>query len=159
MRRFIQAAVASAAAFVCLFVHAQDDRPESRAGFQLSQNRITFSPQVPFAELELTVAGAGVHWQRRSGSASSVSFTLSDADLSDGLYRYELIASPAYDEAAWEAAEGDAEALQALEAEERAQSFRLAGRFRVVDGELKTLRREEDERAEMRSEQNWGIDR
>lgn len=63
-------------------------------------------------------------------------FTTFDQALTDGQYRFELIASPQYDAQAWEFARGDPGLMRDLEAIERAETYRQTGRFEVVQGRI-----------------------
>ncbi len=53
---------------------------------------ITLYPQVSYAQLELTVAGNDIYWQKKYGQGEVATFSTSDEALTDGQYRYELIA-------------------------------------------------------------------
>ncbi len=97
---------------------------------------ITLYPQVPYVQLELTVAGNDVYWQKTWGQGEAATFSTSDEVLTDGQYRFELIASPPYDEEAWEYAREDPELKHELEVLERAGTYRQTGRFKVLQGQI-----------------------
>jgi len=99
-------------------------------------NAITLYPQVPYVQLELTVAGNDIYWQQTWGPGEVATFSTSDEALADGQYRFELIASPQYDEEAWEFAREDPELLHDLEVLERAGTYRQTGRFEVLRGQI-----------------------
>ncbi len=99
-------------------------------------NAITLYPQVPYVQLELTVAGNDVYWQQTYGPGEAATFSTSDEVLTDGQYRFELIASPPYDEEAWEYAREDPELKHELEVLERAGTYRQTGRFKVLQGQI-----------------------
>jgi len=97
---------------------------------------ITLYPQVPYVQLELTVAGNDIYWQQTYGPGEVATFSTSDEVLTDGQYRFELIASPQYDQEAWEFARDDPELKHELEVLERAGTYRQTGRFEVVQGQI-----------------------
>ena len=111
---------------------------------------ITLYPQVSYAQLELTIAGNDTYWQKKYGQGEVAMFTTSDKALSDGQYRFELIASPPYDSEAWEFARDDLELMRDLEAIERAETYRQTGRFEVVQGRIMLIINP-DESADARS--------
>jgi hypothetical protein len=87
----------------------------------------------------LTVAGNDINWQQTWGQGEVATFSTSDEYLADGQYRFELIASPAYDEEAWEYAREDPELKHELEVLERAGTYRQTGRFEVQQGQIVLL--------------------
>jgi predicted HAD superfamily Cof-like phosphohydrolase len=97
---------------------------------------ISLYPQVPYAQLELTVAGNDVYWQKIYGPGEVATFSTMDKALPDGQYRFELIASPAYDEEAWEYAREDPALKHELDVLERAETYRQTGRFEVLQGQI-----------------------
>jgi hypothetical protein len=111
---------------------------------------ITLYPQVSYAQLELTVAGNDVYWQKKYGQGEVATFSTFNKVLPDGQYRYELIASPPYDEEAWEFAREDPELRHELEVLERAGTYRQTGRIEVVQGRIELIT-EPDESADARS--------
>ena len=111
---------------------------------------ITLYPQVSYAQLELTIAGNDIYWQKKYGQGEAVTFSTSDDVLTDGQYRFELIASPPYDEEAWEFARDDPALRHELEVIERAETYRQTGRFEVVQGRIMLIT-DPDESADARS--------
>jgi hypothetical protein len=111
---------------------------------------ITLYPQVPYVQLELTIAGNDVYWQQTYGQHEVATFSTFDQVLADGQYRFELIASPAYDEEAWEFAREDSELRHELEVLERAGTYRQTGRFEVVQGRIELIT-DPDESTDARS--------
>lgn len=109
---------------------------EPVASVHFGVSSILFSPKVSYAELSLTVVGPGVYEQQTLQPGKSVSF--SGSVLQDGNYKYELVASPPFDQQAWEQAErdGDQAALDALERDEQAHTYRQTGSFKVVRGQI-----------------------
>ncbi len=99
-------------------------------------NAITLYPQVPYVQLELTVAGNDIYWQKTYGPGEVATFSTFDEVLADGQYRIELIASPPHDEEAWEYAREDPELKHELEVLERAGTYRQTGRFEVLQGQI-----------------------
>ncbi len=97
---------------------------------------ITLYPQVPYVQLELTVAGNDIYLQQTYGPGEVATFSTFDEVLTDGQYRFELIASPQYDKEAWEFARKDPELRHDLEVLERAGTYRQTGRFEVVQGQI-----------------------
>ncbi len=111
---------------------------------------LTLYPQVSYAQLELTIAGNDIHWQKKYGQGEAAKFSTLDKALTDGQYRFELIASPPYDKEAGEFARNDTELMSDLEAIERAETYRQTGRFEVVQGRI-VLITDPDESADVRS--------
>ena len=142
MRQYIRVTLWAAVLALCGFGQAQAN--DTVADVQFTPDSIWFNPSVSYAQLELTVGGNGFYWQRKYGAGESASFSTSDAVLADGQYRYELIASPPHDEQDREASREDTEALQALEAAKRANTYRQWGRFEVVQGQLMAPQEPED---------------
>jgi hypothetical protein len=111
---------------------------------------INLYPQVSYAQLELTIAGNDIYWQKKYGQGEVATFSTFDKVLADGQYRFELIASPPYDEEAWEFARNDPEMRRELEVLEQAETYRQTGRFEVVQGRIMLIT-DEDESTDARS--------
>lgn len=109
------------------------------ADIESRSDSISFYPQVSYAQLELTVAGGDVYWQQRYGEGEIATFSIFDEVLSDGFYRFELVASPPYDKEAWEMAKKDMALKRDLEVIERSETYKQTGRFEVVDGQIVIL--------------------
>jgi hypothetical protein len=104
---------------------------------EVGGGELFITPNVPYAELQVTVAGDGVYWQKNYSSDERASVSLSEIGIvSDGSYGYEIIAAPEVDAEAWVAAEGDEAAEQSLEAEESARTYLQQGGFQVVSGQV-----------------------
>jgi hypothetical protein len=104
---------------------------------EVGVGELFITPSVPYAELQVTVAGGNVYWQKRFAPDERVNVLLTEIGVvSDGSYGYEIIAAPAIDKAAWEAAEGDEAAEQRLDAEEAASTYLQQGGFQVVSGQV-----------------------
>ena len=125
---------------------------EHVATVEATPGSLTLYPQVAYAQLKLTIAGNAIYWQKQYGPGEAATFTTFDKALPDGQYRFELIASPPYDNKAWEFARDDPELLRELESLERAETYRETGRFEVVQGWI-VLTTEPDESADERSNQ------
>ena len=120
------------------------------AAVEVMPGSLTLYPQVPYAQLELTIAGKDVYWQKKYAQGEAATFSTSDQVLTDGQYRFELIASPPYDEEAWEFARDDPELRHDLEVIERAETYRQPGRFEVVQGRIELIT-DPDESADARN--------
>jgi hypothetical protein len=111
---------------------------------------INLYPQVSYAQLELTIAGNDIYWQKKYGQGEAATFSTFDKALADGQYRFELIASPPYDEEAWEFARDNPELRHEMEVLERATTYRQTGRFEVTQGQIMLIT-DPDESAETRN--------
>jgi hypothetical protein len=111
---------------------------------------ITLYPKVSYAQLELTIAGNDIYWQKKYGEGEAATFSTVDEVLTDGQYRFELMASPPYDKEAWEFARDDPDLSHELEVLERAETYRQTGRFEVVQGRI-VLITNPDESADVRN--------
>ncbi len=111
---------------------------------------LTLYPLVSHAQLELTIAGNDIYWQKNYGRGEAATFSTFNKVLPDGQYHFELIASPPYDTEAWEFARDDPELRHELEVLERAETYRQTGRFEVVQGRI-VLITNPDEPADMRN--------
>ncbi len=120
------------------------------AAVEALPDSLTLYPQVSYAQLELTIAGNDIYWQKKYGQGEAATFSTFDKILPDGQYRFELIASPPYDKEAWEFARDDPELMRELESLERAETYRQTGRFEVVQGRI-VLITDPDESTDVRS--------
>lgn len=120
------------------------------ADVEVLPDSINLYPQASYAQLELTIAGNDIYWQKKYGQGEAARFSTFDKALADGQYRFELIASPPYDEETWEFARDDPELRHDLEVLERAETYRQTGRFEVVQGQI-ILITDEDESTDARN--------
>lgn len=124
-------------AFVAFLISANQAVAADRVAYiETISDAINFYPEVPYAQLELTVAGDNFYWQKKYREGEIAMFSSFDEALPDGHYRYELIASPPYDKEAWELARDDRKLMRDLEVIERAETYRQFGRFEVVQGQI-----------------------
>ena len=68
---------------------------ERVATVEATPGSLTLYPQVAYAQLELTIAGNAIYWQKKYGPGEAATFTTFDKTLPDGQYRFELIQTEA----------------------------------------------------------------
>ena len=137
--------------FIALLIPALNGGAADRvADVEAMPDSLTLYPQVSYAQLELTIAGDDIYWQKKYGQGEVATFSTFNKVLPDGQYRFELIASPPYDEEAWEFAREDPELRDELEVLERAETYRQTGRFEVALGRI-VLITNPDESADARN--------
>ncbi len=116
------------------------DAADRVADIEALPDSLTLYPQISYAQLELTIAGDDIYWQKKFGQGEAATFSTFNKVLPDDQYRFELIASPPYDKEAWELARDDPELRHELEVLERAETFRQMGRFEVVQGRIMLIK-------------------
>lgn len=102
-----------------------------------------FYPQVSDRQISLTVAGESIRWQESIRSDEIYGLSLSDRPLADGLYTYELIASPDIDQSLLSVAQSDRELVLDLDQLEQSETYRQVGQFTVSGGEIRSFDQEE----------------
>jgi hypothetical protein len=79
-------------------VAAQDNEPQSPAGLQIENQKLTWQVNQPYGEARLVIISPdGTRLERSFTSGQSIELLMSSVKLADGGYRYELLLLPVID--------------------------------------------------------------